>query len=40
MKEKIPSSELHLIPNSAHMSNIENAPEFNKHLLEFLQKIS
>jgi 3-oxoadipate enol-lactonase len=39
MKEKIPNSELQLIPNSAHLSNVENAPEFNKHLLDFLQKI-
>ena len=40
MNEKIPQSELHLIPNAAHMSNMENPGEFNKHLVEFLQKIS
>ena len=40
MKEKIPNSEIRLIPNAAHLSNVENAPEFNTHLLEFLQKIS
>ncbi|HTR82395.1 MAG TPA: alpha/beta fold hydrolase [Bacteroidota bacterium] len=40
MKEKIPNSELHVLPNAAHMSNIENAPEFNRHLLEFLQKVA
>lgn len=39
MKEKIPNSELHLIPNSAHLSNIENPEVFNKHLMEFLGKL-
>ena len=39
MKDKIPNSELHLIPNAAHLSNIENPVEFNKHLVEFLQRI-
>jgi pimeloyl-ACP methyl ester carboxylesterase len=39
MNEKIPNSELHIIPNSAHMSNMENPEEFNKHLVAFLQRI-
>jgi 3-oxoadipate enol-lactonase len=39
MNEKIPQSEFHVIPNAAHMSNMENPGEFNKHLVEFLQKI-
>lgn len=39
MNEKIPNSELHIIPNSAHMSNIENPEEFNKHLVAFVQKV-
>ncbi len=39
MNEKIPNSELHIIPNSAHMSNMENPEEFNKHLVAFLQKL-
>jgi pimeloyl-ACP methyl ester carboxylesterase len=39
MNEKIPNSELQIIPNSAHMSNMENPEEFNKHLVAFLQKL-
>lgn len=39
MNQAIPGSELFIIPNSAHMSNMENPAEFNRHLLEFLQKI-
>ena len=38
MNEKIPQSEFHVIPSAAHMSNMENPVEFNKHLVEFLQK--
>lgn len=40
MKEKIPQSEFYVIPSAAHMSNMENPEVFNKHLVEFLQKIS
>lgn len=40
MKEKIPNAEMHVIPTAAHMSNLENAEEFNKHLLTFLRKLS
>lgn len=39
MKEKIPNAELHIIPNAAHLSNMENPEEFNKHLVEFVAKI-
>ncbi|MFN0157103.1 MAG: alpha/beta fold hydrolase [Bacteroidota bacterium] len=39
MHEKIPGSELHLIPNAGHMSNIENPAEFNLHLLAFLKRV-
>jgi len=39
MKEKIPNAELNILPNSAHLSNLENPEEFNQHLLEFLNKI-
>jgi 3-oxoadipate enol-lactonase len=39
MNEKIANSELHIIPNAAHMSNMEIPEEFNKHLVAFLQKI-
>ncbi len=36
---KIPNSEIHVIPNAAHMSNLENSEEFNKHILDFLGKL-
>lgn len=39
MHNRIKGSELHLIPNAAHMSNLENPEEFNARLLEFLGKI-
>jgi 3-oxoadipate enol-lactonase len=39
MKEKISDSELHIIPNAAHMSNAENSEEFNKILRKFLKSI-
>ena len=40
MYSKIPKSEIHLISNAAHMSNLENPDEFNKHVLNFLSKLS
>ena len=39
MKEKIPNSDMHEISNAAHISNLENPEEFNRHLLDFLKKI-
>jgi 3-oxoadipate enol-lactonase len=39
MNEKIRQSELHVIPNAAHLSNLENPGEFNKHLSGFLRRI-
>jgi 3-oxoadipate enol-lactonase len=39
MHNKIPKSEIHVIPNAAHMSNLENPDEFNKHVLNFLNKL-
>jgi 3-oxoadipate enol-lactonase len=39
MKNKIPKSEYHIIPDAAHMSNLENTAAFNKHLFDFLDKI-
>ncbi len=39
MKEKIPNAELHVIPQAAHMSNLESTDEFNLHLLTFLRKL-
>jgi 3-oxoadipate enol-lactonase len=40
MKVKIPQSEMHIIPDAGHLSNLENPAEFNKHLLSFLKKIA
>lgn len=39
MHNKIPASETHVLPNSAHMSNLENPDEFNKHMLNFLNRL-
>jgi 3-oxoadipate enol-lactonase len=39
IKERIPGAEMHVIPNAAHMSNIENSEEFNKHLKAFLRHL-
>jgi len=39
MKEKLPDAGLHIIPEAAHLSNLENPGEFNGHLLNFLKKI-
>jgi pimeloyl-ACP methyl ester carboxylesterase len=39
MKERIRNAELHVLPHAAHMSNLENAEEFNKHMHAFLSKI-
>jgi 3-oxoadipate enol-lactonase len=40
MHEKIAGSELHIIPDAAHMSNLENHAEFNRHLLSFLKRVA
>ena len=39
MHSKIPNSEFHLIPNAAHMSNLESPEEFNKQILNFLGRL-
>lgn len=39
MKDKIKNSELHILKHAAHMSNIENADEFNSHVTGFLKNI-
>jgi len=39
MKEKIPDAEVRVIPHAAHLSNLENVEEFNRHLLSFLNKV-
>jgi pimeloyl-ACP methyl ester carboxylesterase len=39
MHKLIGKSELHVLSSAAHMSNIENPAEFNKHLIEFLSRV-
>jgi 3-oxoadipate enol-lactonase len=39
MHKRIAGSEIHLIHAAAHMSNLENAPEFNKYLIDFLNRL-
>jgi 3-oxoadipate enol-lactonase len=39
MQERIKGSELHVLPDSAHMTNLENPDAFNKVLSSFLRKI-
>jgi 3-oxoadipate enol-lactonase len=36
---KIPGAELHVLPGAAHISNMENPTEFNRHLLDFLRRL-
>lgn len=36
MHEKIPNSEMKVISDAAHMSNLENPEAFNGHVLDFL----
>jgi 3-oxoadipate enol-lactonase len=38
MHTMIAGSELHILPNAAHMSNLENTQEFNERLIAFLKK--
>jgi len=38
MKNLIPESEMKIIKNSGHMSNLENTNEFNRYLMDFLEK--
>lgn len=39
MHEKIGNSELQVIEDAAHMSNMENPTSFNRHLIHFLHHI-
>lgn len=39
LQRGIAGSEMHVIPNAAHMSNLENTPTFNLHLQAFLKKL-
>ena len=38
MHSMIEGSELHILSNAAHMSNLENVQEFNERLIAFLKK--
>jgi 3-oxoadipate enol-lactonase len=38
MHQLIPNSELQIVPNAAHLSNLENPEGFNSHLLNFLTR--
>jgi pimeloyl-ACP methyl ester carboxylesterase len=38
LQKKVWGSEFHILPNSAHISNLEDTTEFNRILLEFLKK--
>jgi 3-oxoadipate enol-lactonase len=38
MHQLIPSSELQIVSNAAHLCNLENPEEFNTHLLDFLTR--
>jgi len=40
MHERIKSSELHIVPDAAHMSNLENPGVFNGALLSFLDRLA
>jgi pimeloyl-ACP methyl ester carboxylesterase len=40
MHERIPGSELFVVPRAGHMSNLENPEFFNEKLLQFLKKVS
>lgn len=38
MHQRIPDSEMAIIPNAGHLSNLENSLPFNSRLLEFAKK--
>lgn len=40
MKESIPGATLQIIENTGHVSNLEQADEFNTHLLDFLTALN
>ena len=40
LQRQITGSELHIIRQAGHMSNLENAPAFNKHLIDFLNRMT
>ena len=40
MRKALPHAELHVIPQAAHLSNLENPEVFNEKLLAFLKNLS
>lgn len=40
MHNLIPGSEMHIIDDAAHMSNLENPDAFNTHLMAFLRRVA
>ena len=39
LADQLPKAELHIVPQAAHMSNLENIPFFNERLLAFLDSL-
>ncbi|HUK27393.1 MAG TPA: alpha/beta fold hydrolase [Candidatus Acidoferrales bacterium] len=39
LHDRIRDSEMHVIKNAAHLSNLENAEEFNKYVVDFLNRL-
>lgn len=39
LAQSIPNSELHLIPQAGHLSNLERPQDFNKHMMAFLRTV-
>ena len=40
MHALIPNSKLQILPNAAHLSNLEEPEEFNSNLLSFLRELN
>ena len=40
MHEKLPNSQLHILDNASHISNVEQTEAFNRVLLPFLKSVS
>lgn len=40
IQQNLPGSELKIIPSAAHISNVEQADEFNKSMIGFLDRVS
>jgi len=40
IQQNLPGSELKIIPSAAHLSNIEQADEFNRAMTGFLDRVA